>query len=87
MTEQNIAGRVIIVTGGSSGIGRAICLDLAAAGAKVAGVGRRAEKGDAVVTEIRATGGEAITAAADVSDGVAVGRVSRWNTTSRSRPA
>jgi len=69
MTEQDIAGLAVVVTGGSSGIGHAICLDLAAAGARVAVVGRRAEPCDAVVAEIRAAGGDALAVPADVSDG------------------
>jgi acetoacetyl-CoA reductase/3-oxoacyl-[acyl-carrier protein] reductase len=54
-------GRVALVTGGSRGIGRAIALGLAAAGARVAlTYRRRAPDARAVVDEVRAAGGEAI---------------------------
>ena len=53
------AGRVAIVTGGGSGIGRCTAHELASLGAKVALVGRKVEKLDKVRAEIAAIGGEA----------------------------
>jgi citronellol/citronellal dehydrogenase len=53
------AGRVAIVTGGGSGIGRCTAHELVALGAKVALVGRKIEKLDTVKAEIAAAGGEA----------------------------
>jgi citronellol/citronellal dehydrogenase len=50
------AGKVMIVTGGGSGIGRCTAHELAALGAAVAIVGRKVEKLDAVRAEIEATG-------------------------------
>lgn len=50
------AGRHVVVTGGGSGIGRCTAHELAALGAEVALVGRRAEKLAAVADEIAATG-------------------------------
>ena len=52
------AGRVAVVTGGGSGIGRCTAHELAALGAKVALVGRKQAKLDAVVAEIGEAGGE-----------------------------
>ncbi len=64
----NLDGRVALVTGGSRGIGRAICLELARCGARVA-VNYQSSEGAAqqVVEEITAAGGEAIAIGADVS--------------------
>lgn len=51
------AGQTILVTGGGSGIGRAVAHELAALGAHVAISGRNEEKLERVVEEIRAAGG------------------------------
>ena len=63
-TFQN---KVALVTGGTSGIGRATALAFAKAGAKVAIAGRRETEGAAVVAEIQAAGGEALFIRADVA--------------------
>lgn len=52
----SLEGRVAVVIGGTSGIGRALSLGLAAAGADVVSTGRRPEQVDAVATEIEAVG-------------------------------
>lgn len=68
MTEQllNYAGKVVLVTGGSTGIGRAAALAFARQGAKVA-IGNRGEAGRITAEEIRKSGGEAIFLETDVS--------------------
>lgn len=61
------ASQVVLVTGGTSGIGEATARAFASKGHKVVLVGRRAEKGEAVATSIREAGGEATFIAADLS--------------------
>lgn len=56
---MRLAGRVAVVTGATSGIGRAAAAGLAAEGASVVVAGRSAERGAAVVDDIRAAGGDA----------------------------
>ena len=53
------AGKVIIVTGGGSGIGRCVAHELAALGAHTVLVGRKVEKLQTVMDEITADGGAA----------------------------
>lgn len=65
---QALSNQVAIVTGASSGIGRASAKLFAAEGAKVVLGARRAGPLDEVVSEIRAAGGEAVALAGDVRD-------------------
>lgn len=67
-----LAGRVAVVTGGGRGIGRAIALDWARAGAAVALAARTVDELDAVVAEITAEGGRAVAVPTDVTDPAAV---------------
>lgn len=59
MSDQSLAGKVALVTGASSGLGRAFAIALAEAGAKVFLAARREEKLREVVREIADRGGEA----------------------------
>ena len=64
----DLTGRVAVVVGGTSGIGRAIALGLANAGADVVATGRRRELVEQVAAEIGARGRRSLTACADVAD-------------------
>lgn len=63
-----LADKVAIITGASSGIGRAAALLFAAEGARLVLVARRRPELDALVAEIAATGGAAVAVAGDVRD-------------------
>jgi NAD(P)-dependent dehydrogenase (short-subunit alcohol dehydrogenase family) len=66
MSEFSLEDKVAIVTGASRGIGRAIALRLAKAGAKAVVSGRKLESVQAVADEIRTAGGEALAIQAHV---------------------
>src|SRR5207245_9653719 len=70
-----LAGRVAVVTGASSGIGRAVAEQLAAAGVRVVLAARRAERLAEAVAAIRAVGGEAEAAVTDLRDEAQVERL------------
>ena len=65
---STFSGKVALVTGGSSGIGRATALAFAREGAAVAVTGRRQDALDAVVAELRATGAKALGIVGDARD-------------------
>lgn len=63
-----VMGRTAVVTGGGSGIGRGLSLELAAKGAAVAIADILPENAEAVAQEIQANGGKAFAIACDVTD-------------------
>jgi 3-oxoacyl-[acyl-carrier protein] reductase len=66
---SDLTGRVTLVTGGSRGIGRAISLELARAGARVAvNYASRSDAADEVVAAIRDAGGDAVALQGDVAE-------------------
>ena len=66
MNEFSLEGKVAVITGASRGIGRAIALRLAGAGAKVVVSSRKLEGVQAVADEIKSAGGEALAVQAHV---------------------
>lgn len=70
--EIDLSGRTAVVTGGSRGIGRAIALGFADAGADVVPLSRTEEAVERVVEEVRERGVESRVETVDVSDGEAV---------------
>jgi NAD(P)-dependent dehydrogenase (short-subunit alcohol dehydrogenase family) len=66
-SNPSFANKVVLITGGTSGIGKASALAFGKAGAKVVVSGRRETEGNAVVAEIKAAGGEATFVRADVA--------------------
>jgi len=73
-TNISFAGRKVIVTGGSRGIGRSIALAFAENGADLAVCARGGEGLKAVEAELRHHGGTAVGLACDLADGPAVAR-------------
>ena len=67
MNNKTFAGKVALVTGGTSGIGKTTAIEFARAGAKVVLTGRREKEGAQVVAEIKKLGGEAAFVRADVA--------------------
>jgi NAD(P)-dependent dehydrogenase (short-subunit alcohol dehydrogenase family) len=65
-------GHTILVTGGGTGLGKAMALRYAELGAKLALLGRRTQPLEAVTAEIRQAGGQAAYACADVRDRASV---------------
>lgn len=67
MGNTSFEGKVAVVTGGNSGLGKATALKFAASGAKVVIAARRIPEGEETVRLIRSAGGEALFVQTDVS--------------------
>jgi len=72
MDTNNIEGKVVVITGASSGLGEATAKLLAARGAKLVLAARRKERLDALVEAFTRAGGEAIALETDVRDAAQV---------------
>ncbi|MCB2109111.1 MAG: glucose 1-dehydrogenase [Rhodobacteraceae bacterium] len=64
---KSLENKAALVTGALAGIGRATAIALAKSGARVVVTGRRADAGEALVNDLKATGAEAIFVKTDVS--------------------
>ncbi len=69
---MKLAGRIALITGAGSGLGREIALTDAREGAKIAINDRRRESAERVAAEVKAAGSDALVLPADVSDSVEV---------------
>jgi NADP-dependent 3-hydroxy acid dehydrogenase YdfG len=67
MSKENIRGKVVVVTGASSGNGKAMALLLAERGTRLALAARRTELLEATALEVEARGGEALAVPCDVT--------------------
>lgn len=72
-----LRNRLVVVTGAGQGIGRAIALGVAAAGARVVVTDLRQDRAESAAREIRDTGREALACSLDVTDAAACSEVAR----------
>src|SRR4051794_8806689 len=68
LMRKDFEGKVAVVTGASSGIGRELARQLAAAGARVGLIARRSAELESLAQDISARGGRALPLSADVAD-------------------
>lgn len=76
--SKTFDGKTILVTGGGSGIGEAVALQLGAEGANVAVADINKEAAEQVVAKIKSAGGSAAATACDVGDAAAVKAMVDW---------
>lgn len=75
MSPFSLTGKTALVTGGNQGLGKAFAFGLAEAGAKVAIVGRSAERNAQVATEAKEAGFDFVVITADITDDAQVTRM------------
>jgi len=75
--QFSLAGKVVVITGATGVLGESFALATAAAGAKVAVLGRNRERADVRVAAIREAGGEAMAVITDVLDEASVRRAAQ----------
>jgi NAD(P)-dependent dehydrogenase (short-subunit alcohol dehydrogenase family) len=68
VVDDDVTGKVVVVTGGTRGIGRGLALHLARRGARLVVTGRRRDRLDAVAAELDALGAPHLAAVSDVAD-------------------
>ena len=73
--SRAVDGRLVLITGGSSGIGRATALKLGAAGARIVLVARTRSKLEEIAAEITGAGGQAFVHPCDLTDLAAIDRL------------
>jgi NAD(P)-dependent dehydrogenase (short-subunit alcohol dehydrogenase family) len=74
---RNLTGGVVVLTGASSGVGRATGLEFARHGAGVVLAGRRADALEELARECEAAGGKALAVPTDVTDEAAMAELAR----------
>ena len=75
---MQIANSLVVISGASSGVGRASAVELAARGAKVILVARSADKLEAIAAQIRQSGGQAWAYPADLSKSEQALQLAEW---------
>ena len=68
----DISGKVVVITGGSAGVGRAIAREMASRGARIALIARGEDRLAATRDELQSHGAEVIAISADVADATRV---------------